>query len=317
MYPTTQAPTEETSLKAMDYELAHLTEQGWEFPEGELQKLWVPIQWQPPVLPGPVGENELPTLLFSPGAGMPCSQSIMAQADMASQGYTVLCLDHPGQPPYLKIPYGGGGVRGIPIDYDWADLNFLYNVNAGRKDELDTLLKVFPDLVKEFGAPFNTTTYLHYGFSMGGSIGTYLVANYDSVLGGLNYDGAFIDSMFGETEDVKKPFLMLRDSQDRSGDLSWPWFQGNQTGFWEHLMINGSHHLDFSDVTLWFDLLPMNDTAPLTGTIKGSRMRKILAVLTTAWFNKLLGKPEKILEGPLPSKEWSEVIFVKSSETEG
>lgn len=116
LYPTARAPTAKTSLKYMDYELAHLIEKGWGIPIGELQRLWTHLQWQPPGIPGPVGVNKYPTLLFSPGAGMPCSTGIVITSDLASQGYTILCIDHPGEPPYLQIPYGGGSVYGIPID---------------------------------------------------------------------------------------------------------------------------------------------------------------------------------------------------------
>ncbi|KAF2478276.1 uncharacterized protein BDR25DRAFT_390521 [Lindgomyces ingoldianus] len=293
LYPTTQAPNPETSLKYMDHTLADLIEKGWGIPEGELQKLWTPLQWQPPVLPGLPGENKLPTLLFSPGAGMPCSSSTMITANMASQGYTVLCIDHPGEPPYLKLPYDGGGQYGIPINYDWANYDFLYKINKNRKSDYDALLKLYPALVDQFGAPFNKSTYIHFGFSMGGSIGTDLVSSHESVMGGINYDGAFIDYIFGETVDVGKPFLMLRDDQNRSEDsMHWVEFQGNQTGWWEHLLVKGSHHLDFSDVSMWFDLLSLEGrvNATLTGTIKGRRMHDIMIAFTTAFFDKVLGK---------------------------
>lgn len=118
MYPTGNSPSPETSLKYIDFELARLIEEGWEIPSGELQNLWTHLQSQAPFLPGSVGENEYPTLLFSPGGGMPCSSSTIQTSDLASQGYTVLCIDHPDKPPYLKIPesYENGGVYEIPIN---------------------------------------------------------------------------------------------------------------------------------------------------------------------------------------------------------
>ncbi|KAF2097054.1 hypothetical protein NA57DRAFT_77307 [Rhizodiscina lignyota] len=321
LYPTTRAPTAETSLKYMDFELAHLIEKGWQIPNGELQKLWTHIQWQPPVIPGPAGMNKYPTLLFSPGAGMPCSSSTMVTSDMASQGYTVLCVDHPGEPPYLKVPYGGGGVYGIPIEYDWANDTLLYKVNRNRKTDFDALLQLYPPLVEEFHAPFNTSTYMHFGFSMGGSVGTDVVSRHDSVIAGLNYDGTFIDTLFGETVDVKKPFLILRDGQHDYDDTiygyAFSWFEGNQTAWWEELRINGSHHLDFSDVSLWVELLDLrgriNESFVDVGTITGSRIRHIQTAFTTAFYDMVLGKTECLLEESLPNKEWPEVIFINSS----
>ncbi|KAI3391656.1 hypothetical protein diail_6994 [Diaporthe ilicicola] len=124
---------------------------------------------------------------------------------------------------------------------------------------------LYPALVDEFGAPFNTSSYrcLHFGFSIGGSLGADIVARYDAVLAGVNYDGIFIDSHFSNmTADVRKPFLVFRDDQGREAtDPAWDWFQGNQTGWWRRLKVLGSHHLDFSDVGLWFELLGVNDNA--------------------------------------------------------
>ncbi|PSN71530.1 hypothetical protein BS50DRAFT_660723 [Corynespora cassiicola Philippines] len=319
LYPTELAPTENTSTKYMDDILAAEIEKGLGFPTGELQKLWTHIQWQAPIIPQP---NGLPTLLFSPGAGLPCASSIVAMSDMTSQGYTVLCIDHPGEPPYLEIPYGGGGVYGVPVEYGWDDIDFVYKVNRYRKSDYAALLELFPGLVEQFGAPFNTSAYLHFGFSMGGSIGTDLVARHDSVLAGLNYDGAFVDSLFNETVDVKKPFLMLRDNQNRTGDVSWPDFIAEQTGWWEHLLIKGTKHLDFCDMSLWFELLELeneNLNVNMPGLIKGSRMRNVLTAITTSFFDMVLGKSQDLIgEGRkvnLPNEEWPDVVFVNNAMT--
>lgn len=323
LFPTEQEPTTETSSKYIDYELARLIEEGWDIPTGELQRLWTTVQWQPPVLSNPKKELKLPTLLFSPGGGMPCSSSTLVTSDMVSHGYTVVCIDHPGEAPYLEIPYTNGtaGVYGIAIDYDWADDQVLRDVNDRRKKGIDALLQLYPGLVDDFGAPFNTSSYLHFGFSMGGSLGSDIVGRHGAVLAGVNYDGMFIDSYLNDTTvDVRKPFLMFRDDQGREAtDPTWDWFQGNQTGWWRHLKVLESHHLDFSDVGLWFELLGMNDTGPLTGTIEPLRMRQVMNAFTLDFFEGVLrGDLDEsvLLNGPLPSKQWPEVLlWNKSSAT--
>ena len=302
----------------MDHTLAHLLEKQWGFPKGSLQKLWTPLQWQPPIIPGPVGQNKLPTLLFAPAIGVTCSVSTMIQAEMASRGYTVLCLDHPGEMPYLKIPYGGGGVHGNPVNYD-PPAKVYFEIYDNRKSDIDALLKFYPKLVQEFGAPFNISTYIHFGFSFGGSLGTYIVSAHDSVLGGINYDGALLDFYIGNPQDLKKPFLLFRDGQvGPNDDPTWTWFEGNQTGWWEYLQVEHSRHVDFSDVSLWFELLGLKNSdvkKPLIGTVGGSRMLEIQTAFTTAFFDKVLGKKECLLEEPLPSKQWPDVVFVTSSST--
>lgn len=320
LFPTEQEPTPATSSKYMDYELARLIEEGWDIPTGELQRLWTTVQWQPPVLSSPQKELELPTLIFSPGAGMPCSSSTLVTSDMVSHGYTVICVDHPGEAPYLQIPYTNGtaGVYGLAIDYDYADEKVLYDVNDRRKKGVDALLQLYPGLVDDLGMPFNTSSYLHFGFSMGGSLGSDIAKRHDAVLAGVNYDGMFIDLYFSDTTvDVGKPFLMFRDDQGReTTDPTWDWFQGNQTGWWRHLKVLGSHHLDFSDVGLWFELLGLNDTRPLTGTIEPLRAREIVNTFTMEFFERVLtgGLDESpLLNGPLPSDQWPEVLLWNSS----
>lgn len=173
---------------------------------------------------------------------------------MVSQGFTVSYIDHPEEAPHLQIPYTNGttGVYRLAIDCDYADEQILYNVNHRRKKGIDSLLQLYPVLVDDLGAPFNTSSYLHFGFSMGGSLGSDIVGRHDAILAGVNYDGMFINSYFSNaTVDVRKPFLMFRGDQGReTTDPTWDWFQGNQTGWWRHLKVLGSHHLDFSDVGL-------------------------------------------------------------------
>lgn len=322
LYPTEQEPAPETSSKYMDYELARLIEEGWDITTGELQKLWTPMQWQPPVIFDlPAELKLLPTLIFSPGAGMPCSSSTLATSDMASHGCTVLCIDHPGEAPYLQIPYTNGtaGVYGFPIYYDWAlDKEVLREVYDRRKRGVGSLLQLYPALVESFGAPFNTSSYLHFGFSMGGSLGSDILARHDDVLAGVNYDGIFHDTYLGRpTADVRKPFLMLGSEQRREwADPTRGWFQGNQTGWCRDLRVLGSFHYDFSKVGLWFELLVVNDTAPLTGTIESLRMREVMNAFTMEFFDGVLGgdlDKSLLLNGPLPSREWPEVVLWNSS----
>ncbi|KAL1614624.1 hypothetical protein SLS54_009594 [Diplodia seriata] len=72
-----------------------------------------------------------PTLLFLPGAGMPCFFYTSLLSELASHGYFVVALDHPGEPPYLPLPdgYGGGGAKGAfpPLhNYTWMQYERIY-----------------------------------------------------------------------------------------------------------------------------------------------------------------------------------------------
>jgi pimeloyl-ACP methyl ester carboxylesterase len=316
LYPTNRKSSRNTSLQYMDNELASQIEAGWQMPVGELSKLYTHIQWQPPALACSSSEENLPTLLFSPGFGMPCSLSTVVQAEMVSRGYTVMCIDHPGESPYLKIPHTKSGVYGIPINYQSSDVAFAYRVNAIRKSDLDALIALCPGLWKPCGAAnTSTSSYLHFGFSLGGSIGTHLVASHNNVLAGVNFDGSFADALFGETVNVNKPFLMLRNDQGMADDPSWDMFQAAQRNWWQHLEIKNTQHHDFSDVSMWMDLLKLRGRALAInlGTISGERMRDVQTEFTLDFFDKVSGKKGLDLDRHLPSTEWPDVRFVNGS----
>jgi pimeloyl-ACP methyl ester carboxylesterase len=313
LYPTKQAPTKNTTLQYMSSELAAEVERGYKLPAAQLERLWTSIQWQAPVLPSSPG---LPTLLFSPGAGSPCIANTVMQSEMVSRGYTVLCIDHPGESPLLEIPYTNISVHGVPLGYNWGiDLDFMFRVNDIRKSDFDALLQQFSRLVEQYGAPFNTSSYMHFGFSLGGSIGTYLVSEYDEVLAGLDYDGSFFDTLRdpNATVDLKKPFLTLVHPLN---DPTRPAFFEKQTGWYEELQVNGTEHLDFSDVGLWLDLLDLRSQTEegfMVGTVSGKRMYEILTDFTTKFYDGVLGKRELKLQRNLPSTKWPEVVFVNGS----
>jgi hypothetical protein len=235
---------------------------------------------------------------------------------MASRGYTVMCIDHPGESPYLPIPYTDSGVHGLPINYEWTDIEFAYRINEIRKSALDTLIALPPELRKPYIASYNLSspTYLHFGFSLGGSIGTHLVSSHSSVLAGVNHDGSFADTLFGGIVNVNKPFLMLRNDQGLDGDPSWDLFQAAQTGWWQHLEIKNSQHRDFSDLSMWMDLLQLRGRTPeiVVGTISGERMREVMTNFTVEFFDKVLGKKALDLD-QFPSAEWPDITFVNGS----
>ncbi|UPX16004.1 uncharacterized protein EKO05_0006429 [Ascochyta rabiei] len=82
---------------------------------------------------------------------------------------------------------------------------FTFRVNDIRKSDFDALLQLLPRPVAEYGAPFSTSSYLNLGFSLGGSVGTYLLSAHDEVLASLDYDGSFFDTLANDTVNAKKP----------------------------------------------------------------------------------------------------------------
>lgn len=89
-----------------------------------------------------------------------------------------------------------------------------------------TVRELYQSLVQEFNVPFNTTHYVAIGLSLGGAAAAGVLAVEESMLGAVNLDGLFVDTM-----DVKKPFLMLAGAQHTAEvDPSRLPFSKNQSG---------------------------------------------------------------------------------------
>lgn len=267
LFLTEQDPTPATSTKYMDHELARLIEEEWDIHIGELQKLWTSVQWQPSTLSNPQEELKLPTLIFSPGAGMPCSFSTLMTSDTVSQGYRVICVDYPGEAPYLEIPYTNRtiSIYGFAVNYDYADEEVLYNVNDRCKKGVNALLQAYPALADDYGAPFNTSSYLEFGLSMSGSLGSDTVRKHGAVLKGINYDGMLISTILRGTG-----FRAIRQ------------VSGGTSRCWGHTILTSP---------TWacgFELLGLNGMGPMKGTIEPFRMRKIISTFTMGFLHIVL-----------------------------
>lgn len=280
---------------------AQIWESAFGYPSGSLQSIKTWWNFQSPIINGTAGENPLPTIIFSPGGGLNCWGYSVLLSDIASHGYPVIAIDHPGEVPYLQLPYGMGGVFGYNIYYSFnssqATAIFQYRV----ADMLAIIRELIPSLVKAYSAPFNLSTYIALGHSVGGAATAEAMDREQSIVAGINYDGAFFTF-----PDVKRPFLMMESENHTMLDnTTWTEFPGNQTGWWEVFLVKNAGHLDYSDIGLWPDLLGLNhSTTPQIGSISGLRMEKIVRIFTKALFESVLGKRKTMLQ---PNGMWPEV----------
>jgi pimeloyl-ACP methyl ester carboxylesterase len=249
-----------------------------------------------------------PTVIFSPGGGENAIMYNSLTTDLASQGYTVLALDHPGEVPYLQLPDGREGVYGIDITAVWNRTlqEAVYRMRVA--DILATVRQLYPPLVEAFNAPFNTTHYVAIGHSLGGAAAASALAVEDSIIGGVNLDGLFVDLM-----DVQKPFLMLAGAEHTPAvDPSWSPFSKNQSGWYQWLNVTGSSHQNFADLGDWVDLqcLRNKTITPSLGTIWAPRMDYIVRTIVENFFGFVIGE-ERWLD--VPNLRFPEVIHINGS----
>ncbi|KAF2702936.1 hypothetical protein K504DRAFT_495975 [Pleomassaria siparia CBS 279.74] len=279
------------------------------YPNNSLQTL---TTWNvydaPPLDEATFGASQKPTVIFSPGGGENAILYNQLNAELASQGYTVLALDHPGEIPYLQLPDGREGIYGLDITAVWnASLQeAVYNMRVS--DSLAIIRGLYPDFVAASGASWNTTNYLTVGHSIGGSASAKTMFLESSVLGAINLDGEFFDF-----PDVKKPLLMLAGAEHTDAlDTTWHPFFANQTGWVQWVNVTGASHQDFSDLADWVDVQGLRNKTgtPSLGTIWGPRMDNIVRSFVLGFFDFVLGDAEWL---KVPSAKFPEVVFINAT----
>ncbi|KAF4539634.1 PAF acetylhydrolase family protein [Lasiodiplodia theobromae] len=128
-------------------------------PPSLLSSLVTELQWQAPSLssstnpgtcpaPAPPLTPHRPAILFLPGAGMPCFAYTAYLSELASWGYTVYAIDHPGEPPYLEFLDGSGGARSaFPPLANWTFPQFE-QIYAHRVADAAALLRRGPECLR-------------------------------------------------------------------------------------------------------------------------------------------------------------------------
>jgi hypothetical protein len=311
-YPTLSIPIPgNNTAQYLDPTTAKLWGDILGYPNGSLQSLTTWNQYDaPPLDAATYGVSQKPTVIFSPGGGENAIMYNQLNAELASQGYTVIALDHPGETPYLELPGDAEGIYGIDISATWNSTlqRAVYDMRVS--DSLAIIRELYPPFVAALGASFNTTHYLAIGHSIGGAVAAGTLAVEDSILGGVNLDGLFFD-----LPDVKKPFLLLAGQEHTPAiDPSWSPFSLNQSGWWEWVNVTGSGHQDYSDIGDWVDLQGLRNktlTASL-GPIWAPRMNAIVQTFVLGFFDFVLGEAEWL---KVPSSKFPEVVHINGSST--
>jgi dienelactone hydrolase len=226
-------------------------------------------------------------LLFSPGFNGPrLYYSVLASA-LASEGFTVITIDHPGDANIITYPDGHTVYYSGPSNITDDTLNrFVYPRVADTSFVIDQLSNAtaMAELLPQRGPqkfPIDRVAML--GHSLGGATAV-LAASQDSrIRGAINWDG----SLFGSLPSTGLPQPVLLVSSENRGDSSWTsrWPQLTGPKLW--LTIANTTHESFIDA---LSLLQASgqDTAPfagLLGTIAPAHLMRLMVAYTTEWMN--------------------------------
>lgn len=313
-YPTLTIPVPgENTAAYLDPTTAKIWGDNYQFPSNTLQSLttWN-VHRAPPLDNATHDTSRKPTIIFSPGAGENAIMYNALLSQLASEGYTIVALDHAGEAPYLQLPDDKPGIYGLDINHPWDPALAEAVVTMRVSDILATITTLFPSYVSSTDAPFNTTHFLALGHSLGGTAAALALGIEPSILGAVNLDGTYFAS-----PDVTKPLLMLgQEAHTLTAEPSWPAFVANQSGWWEWLTIKGSGHQNFADLGDWVDLLGLrNKTAPMAslGPAWAPRIDFVVKLLVERFFGFVMGEDEWL---SVPSARLPEVVRVRGSARE-
>lgn len=280
--------------------------------------------------------KDYPVLLFSGGVGSINSQNTVQMEELASRGYIVCAVSHPGD-DYAAL-YADGTLK----DSDRALMN-------AQQTETEGAYKKTMEQIPDINSPAFQRAFLHnfdritkavqvwsgdliaaadyletlnssegmwkdrlnsaqlgvFGHSFGGAAAGNACLKDGRFKAFANLDG----TPFGDTADhtLKQPFLVIMSGKADASSLQVAGYAKNQTNFLV-LGVNGAQHMNFMDLNT--TLPRLGKLTGLLGKINGSRQTLIVNTYLNAFFDKYLkGEQEPLLDASV--SEFSEVTILK------
>ncbi|KAL2023059.1 hypothetical protein VTK56DRAFT_3969 [Thermocarpiscus australiensis] len=257
----------------------------------------LPVCSDPPKTPNRCSSvDDFPILLFSPGYSIPRFYYNVLASAIASEGFTIITIDHPEDANIIIYPdghavYNNASILSSPT---WdehpraADASFVI-------DQLSNATAMAELLPHRGPRPFATDRVAMLGHSAGGASAIVAASRDTRIRGAINWDGTIFGSPppSGLPQDqpvqaMSQPVLILshQDFADPSWLAAWPQLKGPK------LMVHVANttHYTFSDVPTLFEAAGQS-TAPvadLLGTIAPARLVRIVTAYTTAWMKEVV-----------------------------
>ncbi|KAH8679062.1 Alpha/Beta hydrolase protein [Tricladium varicosporioides] len=254
-----------------------------------------------------------PVVLFSPGFNATrLLYSILAQ-EIASQGYTVITIDHPFDTSveFLDgtVIYGG--------NVNFSDINAVNHALDIRANDISFVLNT---LGIQYNAPPNASALI-FGHSFGGATAAAAMLNDTRLRGGVNLDGRLFGGVINAglgRPGINQSFILWGAEGRNASEPEWETFYQNlkREGMFEReLVLLNMSHIAFSDLPLVIDVIGIRNTLSagaqaVVGSLPGKRVIQILSKYLTDYARFVLRGNE--VEGLLskPNKEYPEVVFL-------
>ncbi|MFC6019848.1 alpha/beta hydrolase family protein [Plantactinospora solaniradicis] len=286
-----------------------------------------------PVLARPGGH---PVVLYSPGGLNSRALGTVGAQDLASRGFVVVTVDHPGE---AAVEFPGNRIRRTQVPFDITDPAEIERVKerfmAAREADLLFVLDQLevlaaggnPDaerraLPRGLGRAMDLSNVGMFGHSAGGLATARAMYADRRIDAGVNMDGWF---QFGDNHPERgsdRPFLLLgarSHPQDPvlHGEVRthlteplWRVFWDNSTGWKLDLNVPNGQHYTFTDGQWFLPQLagPLGiDTTTAIGTVDPTRIVNGQNDYLAAFFAQHLKRqPQRLLTGPSP--EYSDLV---------
>lgn len=240
--------------------------------------------------------GRFPLVVLSPGLENPRATLTSLATDLASRGYVVALVGHPGEDSGEQLADGSispcvtcGSGQGLP-----TPPAIVANRGVDVRFVVDQLLGGH---VWKLGHLIDKNRIGMAGHSIGGAAAAAAMEVDPRIRAGVNMDGAFYPPVPAGALSGRA-FMMFGKQSDHAvggGDVSWDTTWADLGGYKRWFTVGGASHMAFTDVTV----LAQEAGIPLQGqTLDAMRGAEITRTYVAAFFDKTLkGCPEPLLDG--------------------
>ncbi|MEV4396397.1 lipase [Nonomuraea sp. NPDC049607] len=260
----------------------------------------------------PVAGRELPVVLFSPGNGADRSMNTATVEELASRGYMVVTIDHPGDAGEVEFPDGtvtGRVLKPVPVSrldekaeevkVRVADTRFVLNqlkeLNKGQNPDAEGR-----KLPKGLRGAFDLSRVGMFGHSAGGATAAATMLEDRRVKAVLNLDGPALGKV--AAKGLTRPYMLMEaeifDKPIRGQKGFWSRLRG-----WRlHVKTKGAKHNSYTDLPLVYEQaapvigLSKEQLQAVNGTLSAARSVAVTRAYTTAFFDLHLRRKGDLLD---------------------
>lgn len=233
--------------------------------------------------------DDVPILLFSPGYSIPRFYYNVIASAIASEGFTVITIDHPGDANIIIYPDGHAAYNNASIlDSPTWDYYPLADDTSFVVNQLSNATAMAELLPARGPRPFRTDRVAALGHSVGGAAALVAASRDPRIRGAINWDG----TVFGMPPAAGEAGPVLAMSQPVLFMSHQTWFDTTWTATWAQLggpkmavYVANTTHYTFSDMPTLLQAAGQSAApfAELLGTVAPAEMLRVLTEYTVAW----------------------------------